>query len=248
MCGKLIPYYRVSTKKQGESGLGLDAQRTAFENYARAAGGVAVGEYTEVETGKRSNRPELAKAIEHAKSVKGRLVVAKLDRLARNVLFTATLMESKVDFVCCDMPDANRLTIQIMAAVAEDEARRISERTTVALAAAKAKGVKMGSACPGHWDGREDRRRAGQAKGLPLARAARSQDAREYYAPIVAKIKVHREAGKTLKEIADVLNAQGHVTRKKNHPFSAARVYDLIQRYLGDEFLGRADGKSTLSP
>jgi len=247
MSEKLVPYYRVSTKKQGESGLGLEAQRQAFETYAREHNGTAVGEYIEVETGKRADRPELAKAIEHAKAVKGRLVVAKLDRLARNVLFTATLMESKVDFVCCDMPSANKTIIQIMAAIAEDEARRISERTTAALAAAKARGVKMGSACPGHWDSREDRRQAGQVKGLPLARAARSQDARDYYRSIVAEIKEQREAGKTLKQIAEVLNAKGYVTRKKNQPFSFARVYDLIRRYLGDEFLGRADGTVTVS-
>lgn len=247
MSEKLVPYYRVSTKKQGESGLGLEAQRQAFETYARERDGAAVGEYIEIETGKRADRPELVKAIEHAKAVKGRLVVAKLDRLARNVLFTATLMETKVDFVCCDMPDANKLTIHIMAAVAEDEARRISERTIAALAAAKARGVKMGSACPGHWDGREGRRQAGQEKGLPLARAARSQAARDYYAPIVAKIKEHRAAGKTLKEIAEALNAKGYVTREKNQPFSFARVYDLIRRYLADEFLGRADGKVVVS-
>jgi DNA invertase Pin-like site-specific DNA recombinase len=242
-----VSYVRCSTRRQGESGLGLDAQRRAFEAFTRATGGTAVGEYVEVETGKRADRPELMKAIEHAKSVKGRLVVAKLDRLARNVLFTATLMESKVDFVACDMPDANRMVIQIMAAIAEGEARAISERTTAALAAAKARGVKMGSACPGHWDKLEDRRRFGQTKGLPLARATRSRDAREYYHPIVAVIKVDREAGKTLAEIAQRLNAKGYTTRVNDRPFSFARVYDLIQRYLGEEFLGRADGKLTIS-
>jgi len=242
MCDKLIPYYRVSTKKQGESGLGLEAQRATFEAYARATGGVAFGEYIEVESGKRADRPQLMAAIEHAKSVKGRLVVAKLDRLARNVLFTAALMESKVDFVACDMPDANKTIIQIMAAIAEGEARAISERTTAALAAAKARGVKMGSARPGHWDGREDRRQAGQNKGLPLARASRSRAARDYYASTVAKIKEQREAGKTLAEVAEALNAKGYVTRM-DRPFSGTCVRDLILRYLGRELLGRADGR-----
>jgi DNA invertase Pin-like site-specific DNA recombinase len=246
MSDKLVPYYRVSTKKQGESGLGLDAQHTAFEAYARQNGGTQVGEYIEVESGKRSDRPELRKAIEHAKAVRGKLVVAKLDRLARNVLFTATLLESGVDFVACDMPNANRTIIQIMAAIAEGEARAISERTTAALAAAKARGVKMGSACPGHWDKAEDRRRAGQEKGLPLARAARSQEARDFYRPVVTEIKEQREAGKTLAEVAEALNSKGFTTRN-GHPFARARVSELIQRYLGEEFLGRADGKITVS-
>ena len=140
---KLIAYYRVSTKQQGQSGLGLDAQRVAVEAYAKAAGVKIQGEYTEVESGKRADRPKLAAAIANARRSKAKLVIAKLDRLARNVAFLSALMDSGCDFLACDNPNANRLTIHILAAVAEDEARRISERTKVALATAKARGSEL---------------------------------------------------------------------------------------------------------
>ena len=125
----LIPYYRVSTKKQGASGLGLEAQQDCVNNYSRNGAHKIIASYQEIETGKRSDRPELAKAIMHAKRAKATLIIAKLDRLARNVHFLSGLMEARVDFVCCDNPHANRLTLHILAAVAEDEARAISERT-----------------------------------------------------------------------------------------------------------------------
>ena len=136
----LIPYYRVSTKKQGASGLGLEAQVASVNSYAIAGAHKIIASYQEIETGKRSDRPELAKAIMHAKRAKATLIIAKLDRLARNVHFLSGLMEARVDFVCCDNPHANRLTLHILAAVAEDEARAISERTKAALAAYKARG------------------------------------------------------------------------------------------------------------
>lgn len=142
---KLVPYYRVSTKRQGISGLGLEAQQFAVAEFTRQGQHQVVASYQEVETGKRADRPELAKAILHAKRTKAVLVIAKLDRLARNVHFLSGLMEAGVDFVCCDMPSANRLTLHILAAVAEDEARRISERTKAALAAYKARGGKLGT-------------------------------------------------------------------------------------------------------
>lgn len=130
-----------------------------------------VQSYTEVESGKRKDRPQLTKAIGHAKLARATLVVAKLDRLARNVAFLSALMESEIDFVACDNPHANRPTIHILAAVAEDEVRRISERTKAALAAAKRRGIKLGSARPGHWNGREDRRFAAGIKGLRVGLA-----------------------------------------------------------------------------
>jgi len=133
-----IAYLRVSTVRQGESGLGLDAQRAAVEAFARQHGGVIAATYVEVESGKRSDRPELAKALQAARKRKATLLIAKLDRLARNVAFIATMMEAGADFVACDQPFASRLTLHILAAVAEDEARRISERTKAALEAAKA--------------------------------------------------------------------------------------------------------------
>ena len=125
----MIAYYRVSTKQQQRSGLELEGQKAAVTEYAQRQDAELLSEYTEVETGKRADRPELAKAIAHSKRARATLVVAKLDRLARNVAFTSALLESGVEFIACDNPHANRLTIHILAAVAEDEARRISERT-----------------------------------------------------------------------------------------------------------------------
>ncbi len=187
---KIVAYYRVSTKRQGRSGLGLDAQRLAVEGF----GGNVVAEYTEVESGKHADRPQLVAAIQHARSTRARLVIAKLDRLARNVAFVATLMDAGVDFACCDNPHANRLTIHILAAVAEDEARRISERTTAALAAAKRRGVLLGSARRGHWRDREDRRALGSRRGLPRATAARQAATAAAYATVTPMIRAGSRA------------------------------------------------------
>jgi DNA invertase Pin-like site-specific DNA recombinase len=131
-------YLRVSTQKQGIDGYGIDTQRAAIAKYIPAA------EFIEVESGKRKDRPELLKALDYCKKNSAVLVVAKLDRLARNVAFVSMLMESSVEFVCADFPTANRLTIHIIAAVAEHEAVMISARTKAGLAAAKAKGVDLG--------------------------------------------------------------------------------------------------------
>src|SRR4051812_45961424 len=142
-----VAYLRVSTARQGESGLGLEAQQSTVEAFAKQQGGTILATYVEVESesGKRSDRPELAKALAAARKAKATLLIAKLDRLARNVAFIATMMDGGVDFVACDQPFASRLTLHILAAVAEDEARRISERTKAALAAAKARGTRLGS-------------------------------------------------------------------------------------------------------
>lgn len=137
-----IAYYRVSTKKQGDSGLGLDAQRAAVKNYTKDI----YKEYVEVESGKNPKRPRLLAAIEECKKTGHTLLVAKLDRLARNVHFVSALMESKVPFRCIDMPEADNFTIHIFAALAEREAKLISDRTKAALAELKKQGVKLG--CP----------------------------------------------------------------------------------------------------
>jgi DNA invertase Pin-like site-specific DNA recombinase len=144
MRGKFISYLRVSTDKQGERGYGLDAQRKAVADYLNGGSWELLGEFVEVESGKRSDRPQLAAALAACKRQRARLVIAKLDRLSRNVAFIATLMDGKVDFVCCDFPTANRLTLHILAAVAEHEREMISQRTIAGLAAAKARGVKLG--------------------------------------------------------------------------------------------------------
>lgn len=132
-----IAYYRVSTSKQGEDGLGIEAQRNTVLQYIKNNGNELIGEFTEVESGRKDRRPELDKAIEEAKKWDATIVVAKLDRLYRNVHFTTSLMESKVKFVCCDMPEADHFTIHIMAAMAEREATLISARTKEALDAKK---------------------------------------------------------------------------------------------------------------
>lgn len=137
-----IAYYRVSTSRQGSSGLGLDGQRTAVLSYVSNRSLIA--EFTDIETGKNDNRPELRKAIELAKESDSTLVIAKLDRLSRNLTFISTLMDAKIKFVCTDMPDANELTIHIFAALAQWERIRIGERTRAALAALKALGKRLG--------------------------------------------------------------------------------------------------------
>jgi DNA invertase Pin-like site-specific DNA recombinase len=141
----IVTYYRVSTDKQNRSGLGLDAQRAAVEGYALGGGHRIVAEYVEVESGKRADRPELAKALAACRLHRATLCIAKLDRLSRDVLTIATLMNGGVDFVAVDMPHANRLTIHLLAAIAEHEREMISQRTKAALAAAKARGVRLGN-------------------------------------------------------------------------------------------------------
>jgi DNA invertase Pin-like site-specific DNA recombinase len=140
---KYFSYLRVSTDKQGERGYGLDAQRKAISDYL--AGRELLGEYVEIESGKHNDRPQLAAALSACKRNKATLIIAKLDRLSRNVAFIAALMDGTTDFVCCDFPQANRLTLHILAAVAEHEREAISARTKAGLAAAKARGVRLGS-------------------------------------------------------------------------------------------------------
>src|SRR6516164_2276317 len=142
--GKFVAYYRVSTQKQGRSGLGLEAQRQAVAEFLNGGDWKIVAELTEVESGKKSDRPELVKALAMCRLHGARLVIAKLDRLSRNAHFLFGLQEAGVDFVAADMPNANQLTVGIMAVVAQDEAKRISERTKAALQAAKKRGTKLG--------------------------------------------------------------------------------------------------------
>lgn len=210
MNGKFIAYYRVSTSRQGESGLGLEAQRAAVVSYLNGGKWELLAEFTEVESGKNSKRPQLAAAMAAAKKAKATLIIAKLDRLARNLHFISGLMESGVDFLAVDNPNANRLTVQILAAVAEDEARRISERTRAALAAAKARGTKLGK----------------NGKKLAAAnRAAADQSAAELE-PLLSKCIA---AGLTRGEIADTLNRQG-IPTARGGKWHATTVQRMIQR------------------
>jgi DNA invertase Pin-like site-specific DNA recombinase len=143
--GKFVAYFRVSTDRQGKSGLGLEAQRKSVLDYLNGGRWELTAEFTEVESGKRSDRPELHKALAACKKHKAKLVIAKLDRLSRNLAFIATLMDSGVEFVAVDNPHANKLTIHILAAVAQHEREIISARTSAALQAAKARGKRLGN-------------------------------------------------------------------------------------------------------
>jgi len=214
--GKCVAYYRVSTARQGQSGLGLEAQQRAVADYLNGGRHKLVETFTEVESGKRKNRPELAKALAACRLHKATLVIAKLDRLARNVAFTSSLMEAGVDFVAVDFPQANRLTIHILAAVAEHEAAMISTRTKAALAAAKARGVKLGN--PQNLS--DDARRKGRAVSIGTRRANAAKRA----ADVLPAIEAARDNGATsLREIAGALNAQG-ITAPRGGRWAAAQV------------------------
>ena len=191
-----VAYYRVSTDKQGESGLGLEAQREAAKRIARQT--PILNEFVEIETAKKStakNRPQLLAAIADCKRLSATLLIAKLDRLARNVHFISGLMEAGVDFVAADMPQANRLTLHIMAAFAEHEAHAISERTKAALAALKTRGVKLGNP---RWYESIEKARSGR-----ILKIARPSDA------VIENIQRMRAESASLRSIAARLNELG---------------------------------------
>jgi len=213
-----IAYLRVSTTKQGESGLGLEAQQAAIAVHVAHA--TLLATYTEIESGKRCDRPELAKALEYCKLTGAVLVVAKLDRLARDVAFIANLMKSGVEFVACDMPIANKLTLHILAAVAEDEAERISARTKAALAAAKARGTILGGYRGVALSGQA--RAAGRRSQVAAAndRASRLRD-------VVAALKA--EGRTTLGALAEGLNAR-RISTARGGSWSPPQVRNLLAR------------------
>lgn len=225
---KIVSYLRVSTKRQGRSGLGLEGQRAAVSEFASRSGASVACEYVEVESGRNNARPELARALAHAKRSQARLCVAKLDRLSRNAAFLLTLRDSGARIVACDMPEMNELTVGIMAVVAQDEARRISERTKAALQAAKARGVKLGSARADHWTGREDKRAAGLAKAQEAAAEARRQLAADAYTDLYPVVRQFHEEGRSLAAIAAELNNQGHTTRR-GKPWNAMQVLRVLR-------------------
>lgn len=169
---KVVSYLRVSTASQGESGLGLDAQRAAIESYTRQRAATVLRVFTEVESGGLNERPELAKAIRLAEVTGATLLIAKLDRLSRNAAFLLALRDSGIKFVAADLPDANELTVGIMALVAEQERQAISRRTKEALGAAKARGQRLGNP-----HGAAPLRRAGKGNSAAVAAVKRAAQA-----------------------------------------------------------------------
>lgn len=213
--GEFVAYYRVSTDRQGKSGLGLEAQRDAVRSYLNGGNWTLIDSFFEVESGKKNDRPQLAAALDLCRRRKATLVIAKLDRLARNVAFLSGLLESGVEIRCCDMPDANRLTLHILAAVAEHEREMISQRTKAALAAAKARGVKLGTPDNlAHSRGNDERKAAAAARAADLA-------------PIVTEIRAG--GASSLREIAAGLNARG-IQAASGGQWSATQVSRLLSR------------------
>lgn len=195
-----VAYYRVSTAAQGRSGLGLEAQQAAVREHCRQKGLTILGELTEVESGSHSDRPELAAALNLSRLTGATLVIAKLDRLSRNAAFLLTLRDAGTDFVAVDNPNANAITVGIMAVVAEDERRAISERTKAALGAAKARGVRLGNP-----NGAAALRRAGKGTVAALeAVRGNAQRRSEGLAATVAEIR--SEGAATLSAVARALN------------------------------------------
>jgi DNA invertase Pin-like site-specific DNA recombinase len=225
MAKTLIGYIRVSTQGQAKSGLGLEAQQAAIDAYATQSGASVVRLYTEVESGRKASRLQLAAALAHARRTRATLVVAKLDRLARNVAFLSALMEAGVDFVACDNPNANRLTVHILAAVAEDEARRISDRTKAALAAYKARGGKLGGARPECRNLTPEARKRGAKAAGEAVRALADRE----YADLLPIVRELRERGLSQTTIADELNRQGHMTRR-GRPWNQVQVMRILNR------------------
>src|SRR5215204_2579923 len=219
--GKWVAYYRVSTDRQGKSGLGLDGQRAAVVDFLNGGNWKVAKEFTEVESGKRSDRPMLAGAIKACRLYGAKLIIAKLDRLSRDAHFLLGLEKAGVDFIAADMPNANRLTVGIMAMVAEEERRMISARTKAALQAAKARGTKLGG----------DRGVMPTAETRARAKAAVQQRAAARAAEIAPTIAELREAGITsLQAIARQLNEAGIPTPRGQGGWSAVQVARVMER------------------
>jgi DNA invertase Pin-like site-specific DNA recombinase len=216
--GKFVAYFRVSTDKQGKSGLGLEAQRKSVLDYLDGGRWSSVAEFTEIESGKRNDRPELEKALAACKKQKAKLVIAKLDRLSRNLAFIAALMDSGVEFVAVDNPHANKLTVHILAAVAQHEREIISARTSAALAAAKARGKRLGNPRLS-----EARRHAAMAN---------KERADRYSANVLPVIReIQRSGIKSLRGVARALAARGTRT-SRGGAWSPVQVSAILKRAI----------------
>lgn len=212
--GKFVAYYRVSTEQQGHSGLGLAAQKKAVLDYLNGGQWELIHEFTEVESGKRTDRPELASALALCKKTKAKLIIAKLDRLARNVHFISGLMEQGIPFVAVEFPDADPLMLHVHAAMGEHERRMISARTKAGLERAKARGVKLGR----------------HGKVLARENAAKAKDQAREMKPVIAEI---RKAGNaSVREIMAELNTRGLKTPRGGSwlPQTVSRLLHRIDR------------------
>lgn len=220
---KYIAYLRVSTQKQGYSGLGIDAQRQIITNHLH--GIVPLEEYTEVESGRKTDRgrPQLREALNQCRKEGATLIVAKLDRLARNVSFLSNLLESDVEIVFCDFPQANKMVLHILAAISQYEAELIATRTRQALAAKKARGVRLGN--PEHLLNKHQQAVANSNRTNSNKAKSNANNKRA-----VAFIRVMVSQEKSLSEMSRILNLEGFVTAN-GCKFTAGTVRRLIKRY-----------------
>ncbi len=219
---KYIAYYRVSRKEQGISGLGLSAQRSSVQKYVSGQEGIILNEYTEIETGtSKRQRVEIHKAIKQAKNENAVLIIAKLDRLARNVNFVSSLMDAGIEFLAVDMPSANNFTIHIFSALAEQEAMLISSRTKLALGELRKKGVVLGNPKNLTDDARN--------KGVQTIKENAINNDRNRQAQSV--ITSCKEKGMSYRQIAEYLNELNFKTRYGNQ-FMAPTVHQLYRRTL----------------
>ena len=216
-----VSYLRVSTQKQGYSGLGLEAQREIIQNHLYET--TPITEFIEVESGRKKDRPKLKEALDLCRKTGSTLIVAKLDRLARNVYFLSSLLESDVEIVFCDFPQANKMVLHILSAISQYEAELTASRTKSALQAKKARGCKLGN--PEHLLGKHD-----QAIQNSIMTCKTTADNNPNNKRAVAMLRTLVKEEHTLKEMADILNREGFVT-SKGACFSKATVYKLIKRY-----------------
>ena len=222
---KFVSYYRVSTAKQGRSGLGLEAQKSAVESYLREHAGVELASYVEVESGKVNTRPQLQAALLRCRQTRATLLVAKLDRLSRNAAFRMSLRDSGVKFQALDIPEANTLTLGVLAVLAQHERELISGRTKAALAARRARGLPMGN--PRDLS-------AHAARASALGRAANAAKALERAKLIAPQIEAARAAGCTsLRQIASFLNGL-EITTPRGKTWTATAVKNTKALLAGD--------------
>lgn len=220
---KVVAYYRVSTAAQGRSGLGLEAQRAAVEAFCQGRSCHMLAEYTEVESGEKDSRPELEKALHYARVTGARLVIAKMDRLSRDLHFVTKLQKSGAQFTAADLPEADEFTVHIFVAAAQRERKLIAERTKAALAAAKARGVKLGNP-----NGAAALRRAGKGNGAAVGALKEAADRHATdLAPVVAHLQA--EGHTSLPALAKALNERQMRTPRGGqwHPSS---VRNLLAR------------------